>query len=31
MTSYQRYLEGKLEDYEYPAAEVNHALEAVEA
>jgi tryptophan synthase beta chain len=31
MTSYQRYLEGKLEDYEYPAAEVDHALEAVEA
>jgi tryptophan synthase beta chain len=31
MTSYQQYLEGKLEDYEYPAAEVNHALEAVEA
>jgi tryptophan synthase beta chain len=31
MTSYQRYLEGKLEDYEYPAAEVKHALEAVEA
>jgi tryptophan synthase beta chain len=31
MTSYQRYLEGKLEDYEYPAAEVNHALESVEA
>jgi tryptophan synthase beta chain len=31
MTSYQRYLSGKLEDYEYPAAEVKHALEAVEA
>jgi tryptophan synthase beta chain len=31
MTSYQRYLSGQLEDYEYPAAEVAHALEAVEA
>jgi tryptophan synthase beta chain len=31
MTSYQQYLEGKLEDYEYPAEEVKHALEAVEA
>jgi tryptophan synthase beta chain len=31
MTSYQRYLEGKLEDYEYPAEEVKHALESVEA
>ena len=31
MTSYQRYLSGQLEDYEYPAAEVDHALEAVEA
>jgi tryptophan synthase beta chain len=31
LTSYQRYLEGKLEDYEYPAAEVKHALEGVEA
>jgi tryptophan synthase beta chain len=31
MTSYQRYLEGKLEDYEYPAEEVRLALEAVEA
>jgi tryptophan synthase beta chain len=31
MTSYQRYLSGQLEDYEYPAAEVKHALEAVEA
>jgi tryptophan synthase beta chain len=29
--SYQRYLSGQLEDYEYPAAEVKHALEAVEA
>ena len=31
MTSYQRYLAGQLEDYEYPAEEVRHALEAVEA
>jgi tryptophan synthase beta chain len=31
MTSYQRYLSGQLEDYEYPAEEVKHALEAVEA
>jgi tryptophan synthase beta chain len=31
MTSYQRYMSGKLEDYEYPAEEVRHALEAVEA
>jgi tryptophan synthase beta chain len=31
MTSYQRYLEGKLEDYEYPAEEVRIALESVEA
>ncbi len=31
LTSYQRYLSGQLEDYEYPAAEVRHALEAVEA
>jgi tryptophan synthase beta chain len=31
MTSYQRYLSGKLEDYEYPAEEVKHALESVEA
>ena len=31
LTSYQRYLAGELEDYEYPAAEVAHALEAVEA
>jgi tryptophan synthase beta chain len=31
LTSYQRYLSGQLEDYEYPAAEVKHALEAVEA
>jgi tryptophan synthase beta chain len=31
LTSYQRYLAGQLEDYEYPAAEVKHALEAVEA
>jgi tryptophan synthase beta chain len=31
LTSYQRYLAGELEDYEYPAAEVEHALEAVEA
>jgi tryptophan synthase beta chain len=31
MTSYQRYLSGLLEDYEYPAEEVKHALEAVEA
>ena len=31
LTSYQRYLAGELEDYEYPAAEVKHALEAVEA
>ena len=31
MTSYQRYLSGQLEDYEYPAEEVRHALEAVEA
>jgi tryptophan synthase beta chain len=31
MTSYQRYLSGQLEDYEYPAEEVEHALEAVEA
>jgi len=29
--SYQRYLAGELEDYEYPAEEVKHALEAVEA
>jgi tryptophan synthase beta chain len=31
LSSYQRYLSGQLEDYEYPAAEVKHALEAVEA
>ncbi len=31
LTSYQRYLAGDLEDYEYPAEEVKHALEAVEA
>ena len=31
MTSYQRYLQGQLEDYEYPAEEVRVALEAVEA
>ncbi len=31
LTSYQRYLAGQLEDYEYPAEEVKHALEAVEA
>ena len=31
MTSYQRYLSGLLEDYEYPAEEVKHALESVEA
>jgi hypothetical protein len=31
MSSYQRYLEGKLEDYEYPAEEVRLALESVEA
>jgi tryptophan synthase beta chain len=31
MTSYQRYLSGQLEDYEYPAEEVRHALESVEA
>jgi tryptophan synthase beta chain len=31
MTSYQRYLSGQLEDYEYPAEEVRVALEAVEA
>ncbi len=31
LSSYQRYLSGELEDYEYPAAEVKHALEAVEA
>ena len=31
MTSYQRYLSGQLEDYEYPAEEVSVALEAVEA
>ena len=31
MTSYQRYLSGQLEDYEYPAEEVRIALEAVEA
>ena len=31
MTSYQRYLSGQLEDYEYPAEEVRLALEAVEA
>ena len=31
MTSYQRYLSGQLEDYEYPAEEVKHALESVEA
>jgi tryptophan synthase beta chain len=31
LTAYQRYLSGKLEDYEYPAEEVKHALEAVEA
>jgi tryptophan synthase beta chain len=30
LPSYQRFLEGKLEDYEYPAAEVRHALEDVE-
>jgi tryptophan synthase beta chain len=30
LSSYQRYLSGQLEDYEYPAAEVKHALEAVE-
>jgi tryptophan synthase beta chain len=31
LTAYQRYLSGQLEDYEYPAEEVKHALEAVEA
>jgi hypothetical protein len=31
LSSYQRYLSGQLEDYEYPAAEVKLALEAVEA
>ncbi len=31
LSSYQRYLSGQLEDYEYPAEEVKHALEAVEA
>ena len=31
LSSYQRYLAGELEDYEYPAEEVKHALEAVEA
>ena len=31
MTSYQRYLSGQLEDYEYPAEEVRIALESVEA
>jgi tryptophan synthase beta chain len=31
MSSYQRYLSGQLEDYEYPAEEVRVALEAVEA
>jgi tryptophan synthase beta chain len=31
LSSYQRYLSGQLEDYEYPAAEVKHALEAVVA
>ncbi|MGA3030848.1 MAG: TrpB-like pyridoxal phosphate-dependent enzyme [Candidatus Limnocylindrales bacterium] len=31
LSSYQRYLSGQLEDYEYPAEEVRHALEAVEA
>jgi len=30
LSSYQRYLAGELEDYEYPAEEVKHALEAVE-
>jgi tryptophan synthase beta chain len=31
MTSYQRYLSGLLEDYEYPAEAVKLALEGVEA
>jgi tryptophan synthase beta chain len=31
MSSYQRYLAGELEDYEYPAEEVRLALESVEA
>jgi tryptophan synthase beta chain len=31
LSSYQRYLSGQLEDYEFPAAEVKLALEAVEA
>jgi tryptophan synthase beta chain len=31
LTAYQRYLSGQLEDYEYPAEEVKHALEDVEA
>ncbi len=31
MTSYQRYLSGQLEDYEYPAEAVKLALEGVEA
>jgi predicted alternative tryptophan synthase beta-subunit len=26
LTSYQRYLSGQLEDYEYPAKEVEEAL-----
>jgi tryptophan synthase beta chain len=30
LSSYQRYLAGELEDYEYPAAEVKLALEGVE-
>jgi tryptophan synthase beta chain len=31
LTAYQSYLSGQLEDYEYPALEVQRALEAVEA
>ncbi len=31
LTSYARYLTGQLEDYEYPAEEVEEALEAVPA
>ena len=31
LTAYERFLDGRLEDYEYPAEKVAAALEAVPA
>jgi len=31
LSAYERYLSGKLEDYEYPAEKVAEALKALEA